>query len=154
MSLSRSLHKPFGTSSCAAASRADWPEPPVLEWCLPLVHDCLSEFYRDLAQIAQEAGKTLIERHFVLWTALIHGELSHLRVDCDLLAAEARSLRVDFLACCAADRHVAAEILDASLRRFRRMPREARAHNAALLAALTRLQHEEAACAAPRNRAA
>lgn len=132
-------------------SIAESPESPVLEWCLPLIHDSLSEYYRDLLHIAQEAQRALIDRHFMLWTALIHGDLGHLRVDCGLLAAEARNRRIDFLACCAADRHVAAEILDTSLRRFRRMPREARAQNAALLAALTRLQAEEAACAAPRS---
>ncbi len=125
-------------------------DPQVLEWCLPVVYDCLSEFYGDLLQSAPGARRAMIERHFVLWAALIHGDFGHLRTDFDLLAAQARGLGVDFPSCWAADRDVAAEILDISLRRFRRMPREAHANNAALLALLTRLQHEEAGYVAPK----
>jgi hypothetical protein len=127
------------------------PDPQVLEWCLPVVYDCLCEFYDDLLQSEPASRMAMIERHFVLWASLIHGDLGHLRTDFDLLAAQARSLGVDFPACWAADRDVAAEILDISLRRFRRMPREAHANNAALLALLTRLQHEEAGYVAPKQ---
>jgi hypothetical protein len=125
-------------------SLAMQPDPQVLEWCLPVVYDCLTEFYRDLLQTAEEARKTMTERHFVLWASLVQGDFEHLHTDFDLLAAQARSLQIYFPACWAADRDVAAEILDISLRRFRRMPRDARANNAALLAVLMRLQHEEA----------
>ena len=135
-------------------SLAMQPDPQVLEWCLPVVYDCLTEFYRDLIQTAEDARKTMIERHFVLWASLVQGDFDHLRTDFDLLAAQARSLRINFPACWAADRDVAAEILDISLRRFRRMPRDARANNAALLALLTRLQNEEAGYAAPQEIAA
>ena len=127
------------------------PDSQVLEWCLPVVYDCLTDFYGDLLQSAPSARMAMIERHFVLWASLIHGDFDHLRTDFDLLAAQARSLGVDFPACWAADRDVAAEILDISLRRFRRMPRDAHANNAALLALLTRLQNEEAGYAAPKQ---
>lgn len=128
----------------AFMSFAMQPDAQVLEWCLPIVYDCLSDFYGDLLQSAPDARMAMIERHFGLWASLIHGDFHHLRTDFDLLAAQARSLGVDFPACWAADRDVAAEILDISLRRFRSMPREAHANNAALLALLTRLQNEEA----------
>jgi hypothetical protein len=126
------------------------PDPQILEWCLPVVYDCLSDFYGDLLQSAQDARMAMIERHFGLWASLIQGDFDHLRTDFDLLAAQARSLGVDFPTCWAADRDIAAEILDISLRRFRRMPRDAHANNAALLALLMRLQIEEAGYCAPR----
>jgi hypothetical protein len=135
-------------------SLAMQPDAQVLEWCLPVIYDCLTEFYRDLLQSAEEERKTMTERHFVLWASLVQGDFDHLRTDFDLLAAQARSLHIYFPACWAADRDVAAEILDISLRRFRRMPRDARANNAALLALLMRLQNEEAGYAAPQENAA
>jgi hypothetical protein len=126
------------------------PEPQILEWCLPVVYDCLSEFYGDQLPSAPDARMAMIERHFGLWASLIQGDFHHLRTDFDLLAAQARSLGLDFPACWAADRDIAAEILDISLRRFRRMPRDAHANNAALLALLMRLQIEEAGYSARR----
>lgn len=124
----------------------DWEpqaEPHVLEWCLPVIYDCLAEFYRDVLPAANGARDLLTERHFALWTALVQDDFAHLPADRHLLETQARSLRIGFEVWGAADRYVAAEILDISLRRFRRMPHEARVNNAALLNLLQTLRRDE-----------
>lgn len=117
--------------------------PQVLEWATPLIFDCLSGFYAEMLPVANGARASMLERHFTLWCALTQGDFDHLRADLHLLATQADQVGMDFLTCCLADRHVASEILDTILRRFRRMPNEARANNEALLALLTLLQEEE-----------
>ncbi len=125
----------------------------VLEWCLPVIHDCLCEFYhdfcRDLPPEAQGRPDLLTERHFELWSALARDDFDHLPSDRQELACQARALRVDLRACNAADRYVASEIFDMIQRRFRRMRHEAHAHHSALLAVLRRLRQEESVEAAP-----
>ncbi len=118
-------------------------EPHVLEWCLPVIHDCLVEFYRDIVPAANGAREAMTGRHFALWTALIQDDFEHLPADRHLLETQAKNLGVDCDVWAAADRHVAAEILDISLRRFRRMPHEARINNAALLNLLKNLHRDE-----------
>jgi hypothetical protein len=118
-------------------------EPHVLEWCLPVIYDCLSEFYRDVLPAANNAREQMTERHFALWSALVTDDFDHLHADRHLLEMQARTFSIDSHVWGAADRYVAAEILDISLRRFRRMPREARLNNEALLTVLTHLQQEE-----------
>ncbi len=119
------------------------PEPHVLEWSLPVIYDCLAEFYRDVLPAATGAREAMTERHFALWTALVQDDFEHLSADRHLLETQAQSLRMDFAVWAAADRYVAAEILAISLRRFRRMPHEARINNAALLNLLKHLRGGE-----------
>jgi len=116
--------------------------PCVLEWCAPLVYDCLSEYYYDLLPKAHGARDLMTERHFVLWSALVRDDFSHLRADVHLLATQARALQIDFQICRAVDHYVGAEILDMSQRRYRRMPHEAHDATAALLNLLRRLERE------------
>ena len=97
-------------------------QPQILEWTTPLVFDCLSDFYAEMLASAPDARKAMTERHFTLWCAMLHGDCGHLRADLHLLATEAHRAGIDFLTCCLAGRHVAGEILDTVLRRFRRMP--------------------------------
>ncbi len=123
--------------------------PQVLEWATPLIFDCLSGFYEEMLPAANGARSSMTERHFVLWCAMIQGDFDHLRADLHLLATQADQVGLDFLTCCLADRHVAGEILETILRRFRRMAREARNNNEALLALLTLLQQEEVIYLAP-----
>jgi hypothetical protein len=115
-------------------------EPHVLEWSLPVVHDCLKEFYRDALPAANGARTLMTERHFALWTTLIDEDFEHLQADRHLLDLQAGTLRVDEDVWGAADRYVAAEILDICLRRFRRMPSQAQANSAALLNILKHLR--------------
>ena len=119
----------------------------ILEWCLPVIHDCLCEFYhgvhQNLEPETQSRPDLLTERHFDLWSALARDDFDHLPSDRRELANQAYVLRVDFRTCRAADRYVASEIFDMIQRRFRRMKREAHAHNSALLVLLRRLQQEE-----------
>jgi hypothetical protein len=132
----------------------------VLEWCLPVIHDCLCEFYhgvhqnlapetQSFAPETQSRPDLLTARHFELWIALARDDFDHLPSDRRQLADQARALCVDFQTCRAADRYVAAEIFDMIQRRFRSMKREAHAHNSALLALLRRLQQVETFEAAP-----
>jgi hypothetical protein len=125
----------------------------VLEWCLPVIHDCLNEFYQDLTQLAQGHPHRLTERHFTLWSALARDDFDHLAADRKKLAAEAESLRLDFRTCRAADLYVADEIFKIILRRFRRMDHEAHANHCALLDVLTRLREQETLEAAPAPKA-
>jgi hypothetical protein len=134
-------------------ARAMQKNPLILEWATPLIFDCLSGFYVEMLPAANGARASMIERHFTLWCALIQGDLEHLRADLHLLAVQADQVGTDFLTCCLADRHVAGEILDTILRRFRRMPGESRANNEALLALLTLLQTEEIKYVAPERQA-
>jgi hypothetical protein len=122
---------------------------PVLEWCLPVIHDCLNEFYRDLPPAGQARPDLLTERHFALWSALALDDFDHLPTNREKLAAEARNLRVDARTCRAADLYVAAEIFEMIQRRFRRVNHQAHANHAALLALLRRLQLQENPEAAP-----
>ncbi len=115
-------------------------EPHLLEWSLPVVHDCLKEFYRDVLPAANGARVLMTERHFALWTTLVDEDFDHLPADRHLLELQAGALRLDEDVWGAADRYVAAEILDICLRRFRRMPQEAQANSAALLIILKNLQ--------------
>ncbi|WP_294533180.1 hypothetical protein [uncultured Rhodoblastus sp.] len=124
-------------------------ETPVLEWCLPVIHDCLNEFYREKAPKEPGRADRLTERHFSLWSALARDDFDHLPADREKLAAQARSLCVDARTCRAADLYVAAEILEMIQRRFRRATHEAHANHAALLALLRRLQQQEILAAAP-----
>jgi hypothetical protein len=126
----------------------------VLEWCLPVVHDCLKEFY--VQQLPpRSAGFALITQlHFRLWTSLVRGDDRDAHTDAALLAREAASLKLNFDVCRAGNRYVAAELLDLSLRRFRRMPEEAKQNNQALLAILLRLTSSAAPAAAPSYRRA
>jgi hypothetical protein len=117
----------------------------VLEWCLPIVHDCLKEFYAEHFSPRSAAFKMLTDLHFRLWTSLVDGDFEAAREKGALLAKEAETLKASLDAHGAGNRYVAAEILDLSLRRFRRMPEEARQNNQALLAILTHLNR----CAAP-----
>lgn len=115
-------------------------EPHLLEWSLPVVHDCLKEFYRDVLPAANGARVLMTERHFALWTTLVDEDFDHLPADRHLLELQAGALQLDEDVWGAADRYVAAEILDICLRRFRRMPQEAQANSAALLIILKNLQ--------------
>ncbi len=122
----------------------------ILDWCLPVIHDCLREFYVEYFPLRSAGFKLLSERHFALWSALIRGQFDAARADAAILEQKAAGLKLDAEICRAADRYIAAEILDLSLRRFRRMPRQAKENNMALLALLTQLQrHEAFAAAAP-----
>jgi hypothetical protein len=116
----------------------------VLEWSLPIVHDCLREFYVAYFPLRSAGFKFLTTRHFALWTALVHGDHEAARADRFLLEQKASELNFDVSALSAANRYVAAEVLDLSLRRFRRMPNEAKANNAGLLGVLTYLRREDA----------
>ena len=116
---------------------------PALEWCLPVIHDCLNEFYQDRAPAGIDRPDLLTERQFALWSALVRDDFDHLPTTCAKLAAEARSLRVDARTWRDADLYVAAEIFDMIQRRFRRVNHEAHANHAALLAVLRRLQAQE-----------
>jgi hypothetical protein len=118
-------------------------ETPVLEWCLPVIHDCLTEFYHGQALAGQGRPDLLIESHFTLWSALAYNVFDHLPDDHERLVAEARSLRVDERTCRAADLYVAAEIFEMIQRRFRCVNHEAHANHSALLALLRRLQRQE-----------
>ena len=121
----------------------------VLEWSLPVVHDCLHEFYGQKLPGAGAAARALAKRHFALWSALVDDVYAELDAHWEQLDAQTRALRLDPNACRAADRYVAAEVLDLSLRRFRRMPEDSRINNAALLSLLTRLQQENGFRMAP-----
>jgi hypothetical protein len=122
---------------------------PVLEWCLPVIHDCLHEFYHDLPPAGACRPELLTERHFALWSALALEDFDHLPMNREKLAAEAIGLRVDARTCRAADLYVAAEIFEMIQRRFRRVTHEAHANHAALLALLRRLQLRQNLEAAP-----
>ena len=122
---------------------------PALEWCLPVIHDCLIEFYQERAPAAPGRPDRLTERHFALWSALAREQFDHLPADREKLKAEARGLRVDAQTCRAADLYVAAEIFHMIQRRFRRVNHEAHANHAALLSVLRRLQAQENREAAP-----
>jgi len=115
-------------------------EPHVLEWSLPVVHDCLKEFYRDMLPAANGARRLMTERHFTMWTTLIDEDFDHLAADRHLLELQAGALHLVEDVWSAANRYVAAEILDICLRRFRRMPDEAQANSIALLKILKHLQ--------------
>lgn len=131
-------------------------ETPVLEWCLPVIHDCLNEFYHERAPAGIERPDLLTDRHFALWSALARDQFDRLPADREKLAAEASGLRVDARTCHDADLYVAAEIFDMIRRRFRYVNREAHANHAALLALLRRLQQHEKheAAPAPKGKAA
>jgi hypothetical protein len=128
-------------------------ETPVLEWCLPVIHDCLNEFYRERAPKGEGAAELLTECHFLLWSDMARANFEHLSMDRQKLAAEARSLRVDARTCRAADLYVAAEIFEMIQRRFRRINHEAHANHAALLALLRRLQQQESRGTSPADEA-
>ena len=115
------------------------PKQAVLEWCLPVVHDCLREFYTQRFRQHSAAFRRMTQLQFALWTSLVRGERETARSDLALLAQNAAALRLNWEVCSAADRYVAAELLDLSLRRFRRMPDEARTTNQALLTLLMQL---------------
>jgi hypothetical protein len=111
----------------------------ILEWSLPVVHDCLREFYLQHFP-ARSAAFTLLSRlHFRLWTSLVTGDADTARADAMALEQKAAALKLGFDVCGAANRYVAAEVLDLSLRRFRRMPEEAMRNHQELLAILLRL---------------
>jgi hypothetical protein len=124
-------------------------ETPALEWCLPVIHDCLNEFYQERAPAAPGRPDLMTERHFALWSALAREQFDRLPADRESLKAEARGLRVDAQTCRAADLYVAAEIFNMIQRRFRRVNHEAHANHAALLSVLRRLQAQENREAAP-----
>jgi hypothetical protein len=117
----------------------------VLEWCLPVVHDCLKEFYAEHFPPRSAAFKTLTQLHFRLWTSLVREDFEAARAQGAILAQKSETLKAKFDAQVAGNRYVAAEVLELSLRRFRRMPEEAKRNNRALLAILTHLNR----CAAP-----
>jgi hypothetical protein len=120
------------------------PKQPVLEWCLPVVHDCLREFYVQHFALNSPGFKLLTRLHFTLWTSLVGGDFDAARADGAILAQKARDLKCDQEACGAANRYVAGELLDLSLRRFRRMPTQARENHQELLAILTHLSRSGA----------
>jgi hypothetical protein len=128
------------------------PSQAVLEWCLPVVHDCLREFYVDYFPLCSVGFKVFTQRHFALWTMLVRGDHNAARADRFLLEQKASEFNFDVSTFSAADRYVAAEILDLSLRRFRRMPNEAKANNAELLGVLTHLRRQDAPYAAMPSR--
>lgn len=111
----------------------------VLEWSLPIVHDCLREFYVQYVPLRSTAFKQLTQLHFTLWASLVRGDFEAARADEAQLANTAAALKLDLAVCGAANRYVAAELLDLSLRRFRRMPEEAKMNNQTLLAILMHL---------------
>lgn len=116
------------------------PAPPVLEWSLPVIHDALGEFYAGLTPEGGAAHLALTQAHFELWTTLVLDDSGRLDLDKASLATQAAALGVDRASCGAANRYVAGELLELILRRFRRMPDEARTNNVALLAILSHLQ--------------
>lgn len=111
----------------------------ILEWSLPVVHDCLREFYLQHFPARSAAFTLLSTLHFKLWTALVTGDSDAARADAMALEQKAAGLKPGFDLCGAANRYVAAEVLDLSLRRFRRMPDEAMRNHQELLAILLRL---------------
>jgi hypothetical protein len=111
----------------------------ILEWSLPVVHDCLREFYIQHFPARSALFTHLSQLHFKLWTALVTGDFDAARGDATMLDQKAAGLKLGFDICGAANRYVAAEVLDLSLRRFRRMPEEAMRNNQELLAILLRL---------------
>ena len=115
------------------------PKQAMLEWCLPVVHDCLREFYTQHFRPHSAEFRRLTQLQFTLWTSLVRGDREAARSDVALLAHKAAALRLNWEVCSAADRYVAAELLDLSLRRFRRMPEEAKRTNQALLTLLKQL---------------
>lgn len=129
------------------------PKQAVLEWCLPVVHDCLREFYTQHFRPNSAEFGLLTQLQFALWTSLVRDDREAARSDVALLAHKAAALRLNWEVCNAADRYVAAELLDLSLRRFRRMPDEAKRTNQALLTLLMQL-NSDATPAAPCKRAA
>ncbi|MBB4198697.1 hypothetical protein CCR94_06755 [Rhodoblastus sphagnicola] len=114
-------------------------QQPVLEWSLPIVHDCLREFYFQHFPLRSAGFRLLTGLHFSLWTSLVLGDFDAARADDAALAQKADGLKLDFDICGAANRYVAAELLNLSLRRFRRMPEEAKTNNQALLDILVHL---------------
>jgi hypothetical protein len=129
-------------------------KPAALEWCLPIVHDCLGEFYAQHFPSQSSALKALTQAQFALWTALVRGDGAAARVNVALLDRKAAALGLNGEVCGAADRYVAAELLALSLRRFRRMHEEARTTNQALLTLLMQLNRRATAPAPARRRAA
>jgi hypothetical protein len=121
----------------------------VLEWCLPVVHDCLREFYVQYFPLRSTNFKLLAQAHFTLWISLVRGDYEAAQADSVLLLRKVRGLQLDMGTCGAADRYVAAELLDLSLRRFRRMPVEAKNNNKALLTILMHLSRRTASQTAP-----
>ncbi|MCW2282433.1 hypothetical protein M2323_000060 [Rhodoblastus acidophilus] len=111
----------------------------VLEWSLPVVHDCLREFYLQHFPARSAAFTLLSQLHFKLWTSLITSDFEAARTDAATLDRKAGGLKPGFDLCAAANRYVAAEVLDLSLRRFRRMPEEAMRNHQELLNILLRL---------------
>ncbi len=132
------------------------PIAPALEWCLPVVYDCLSEFYHDLLPATNSARTNMTQVHFAIWTMLAREEFDHLPASFYLFVRQAHAQKIDVRTRRAGDRYVASEILDLCSRRFHRNPEKARLHNAALLTLLERLQRLEQICAtqAPLARAA
>jgi hypothetical protein len=120
------------------------PEQAVLEWCLPVVHDCLREFYVRRFALRSAAFTRITQLHFKFWTSLVRGDFVAARADVAILFQEARRLKVDCESCGSADRYIAAELLELLLRRFRRMPVEAKQNNQALLAVLLHLNQSAA----------
>ncbi|MCW2315070.1 hypothetical protein M2322_000590 [Rhodoblastus acidophilus] len=116
----------------------------VLEWSLPIVHDCLREFYVQYVPLRSAGFKQLTQLHFTLWASLVRGDFEAARADEAKLATTAASLGLDVAICGAANRYVAAELLDLSLRRFRRMPEESKTNNQTLLAILMHLNRNAA----------
>jgi hypothetical protein len=121
----------------------------VLEWCLPVVHDCLREFYVQHFPLRSQNFKLLTQRHFTLWTALVRGDYEAAQADASILLRKTQGLQLDSDLCGAADRYVAGELLDLSLRRFRRMPVEAKNNNKALLTILMHLNRQAASRPVP-----
>ena len=123
-------------TACSARSQL---RESVLEWSLPVVHDCLREFYVQHFPARSAAFNLLSQLHFKLWTSLVGGDCDAARVDAMILDQKAAGLKLGLDLCGAANRYVAGEVLDLSLRRFRRMPEEAKRNNQELLAILLRL---------------
>jgi hypothetical protein len=120
----------------------------VLEWCLPVVHDCLREFYVQHFPLRSAAFKLLTRVHFQLWTSLVRGDCEAARADAVILAQKAAGLKLTVDVCAAANRYVGAEVLDLSLRRYRRMPEAAKRNNRDLLTILLRLTPDATPAAA------
>ncbi len=116
----------------------------ILEWSLPVVNDCLREFYAQHVAARSAAFNLLSQLHFKLWTSLVTGDFDAARTDAMSLDQKAAGLKLGFDVCGAANRYVAAEVLDLSLRRFRRMPDEAMRNHQELLAILLRLAPQAA----------
>ncbi len=123
-------------------SIADDEEPrqdSLLDWSAPIISDVLLEFYHARFPRNATASAALAKAHFEVWVALLLPQSDRLPMRRALLLEIMDIMHVDSAAAALGDAKVAEELLDIVMRRFRRMPTEARDHHWSLISAVAHL---------------